>query len=249
MEGVGTPVTQARNGHWTYGQRSMTPELKQQLSEQLYFLDLSLTNFSLNQKANKLGNKVIGKEIPIDISSEVEAKRIATCIRLLVHDTNNSNSLLGQMREKMRMNFLDTSSPNDGRLHSMTGMIGVKGSNYGQYFGVVAKVREDENLVVVPLFMQHLKDWYQSYNLIGFQKWWDQTVINIYGQELARKELILTIANKDGGAHIDTTYPEKYLLAKATALSLNINNQETKFLRNVVYASVAQIGWELLNSM
>lgn len=43
--------------------------------------------------------------------------------------------------------------------------------------------------------------------------------------------------------------PENYVLAKATPLILNIKGVETEFLRNIVYASIAQIGWELLNSV
>ena len=227
----------------------MTTELRQQLDEQLYFLDSSLTRFSANQVSNKLDNKVLGQSITFDISSEIEAKRIATCVRVLVHDTNNSHSLLGQLNEKFKMKFLDSSSPNDGRLHSMTGMTGVRGTKKNQYFGLIGKINELGTLNAVPLYRQHLPDWYSSYGEVQFQEWWDKVVICIEGHELTRKDLVLTITNKDGGAHVDTIRPENYTVAKTTSLSLNINDTETDFLRNVVYASVAQIGWELLNSI
>ncbi len=161
-----------------------------------------------------------------DVSSEVEAKKIATCIRILLHDTNSSHSLLGQMNEKFRIKFIDSCTPNDGRLHSMTGMKGVKAIDKNQYFGLVAKVNELGTLIAVPFFTQHLAHWYSSYEEIEFNDWWGKVVISIEGQELRRKDLILTVANKDGGAHVDRNQPENYRLAKVTPLSLDVNDTD-----------------------
>ena len=54
-------------------------ELLKHLDEQLYFIEKSIEEFDKN---------------------EVEAKRVATNIRTLVHDTNNSSSLLNQLDRK-----------------------------------------------------------------------------------------------------------------------------------------------------
>lgn len=57
------------------------------------------------------------------------------------------------------------------------------------------------------------------------------------------------VANKDGGAHVDSQLPMNYYVTKQSELQLNILGIETSFERNIAYASVVQIGWELLNSI
>ncbi len=203
-------------------------EFLESLNEQLYFLESSILSYS-------------------DV--EFEAKRVSITIRILVHDTGNSISLLKSLNQKSNLKFINSASPNDGRLHSMTGMVGVRKSNRNQYFGLVAKVNKDKKMVAVPLFQQHLPEWYESYTKLGFQDWWEMEIIKINGIGITRRELILNVANKDGGAHIDHALPEKYHEVKNSSLILNIRGIETKFERNVVYASVVQIGWELLNSI
>lgn len=219
------------------------------LEEQLYFLDESISNFSQHKTTKKLENKVIGNPVQTKILSEIEAKRIATIIRVLLHDTSTSNSLLKQLEVKDNLCFLDTASPNDGMLHSMTNMSGVRASNSNQYLGLVAKINTGDSLIATPLYNQHLKEWYDGYQKLKFDIWWNNTVININGNALKRKDLILNAANKDGGAHIDAKLPNDYGITKKTNLILNIQGTETEFERNIVYASIAQIGWELLNSI
>lgn len=203
-------------------------EFQESLNEQLYFLEASIFSYS---------------EI------EFEAKRVATAIRILIHDTNNSISLLNSLNQKNTLKFINSASPNDGKLHSMTGMVGVRGSNLNQYFGLIAKNKKDNKLIAVPLFQQHLPEWHKSYEELNFSDWWELEIINIDGVGVTRKGLILNIVNKDGGAHVDHALPEEYHEIKSSKLKLNIKGIETEFAKNVVYASVVQIGWELLNSI
>ena len=65
-------------------------ELSQHLQEQLEFLQASAGAY--------------------DQGFEGEAKRLAVSIRVLVHDTSNSNSLLGQLGQK-DIKFLDSAIP------------------------------------------------------------------------------------------------------------------------------------------
>lgn len=205
-------------------------DLLELLKEQRDFINSSLSNF---------------------LTNEIEAKRLATTIRVLVHDTSNSASLLKLLDKKDKIEFINSASSNDGRLHSMTGMVGVRGSNSNQYFGLVAKINKESKFLAVPLFQQHLPQWYESYTKVSFENWWNMEIINIKGIGLTREDLVLNVANKDGSAHVEKTLllPEKYQKAKMSKLALNINGTETEFERNVVYASIAQIGWELLSSV
>jgi hypothetical protein len=228
----------------------LTPQdLLISLEEQLYFLDTSISNYSQHRTIKKYDNKVIGNTFHTKILSEIEAKRIATTVRVLIHDTKNSSSLIGQLGLKNKLHFLDTASKNDGRLHSMTNMHGVHGSNTNQYLGLVAKINTGDSLIATPLYIQNSKEWYDSYKRLVFDIWWNNVVIDTNGNKHTRKDLILNAANKDGGAHIDSELPNHYNLTKNTNLCLNIKGIETEFERNIVYASIAQIGWEILNSI
>jgi hypothetical protein len=212
-------------------------KLNNALKEQLYFLNSSISLFA--------------KHSTIDdtLTTEVEAKRIALAIRILIHDTPKSKSLLHLLHTKDKLNFIDSSSPDDGKLHSMTGMVGVRGINSNQYIGLVAKVNMGNALIATPLFQQHLKEWYSSYHKLSFDAWWNNVVMKIDGNSLTRKDLALSLVNKDGGAHYDPNLPSSYAHAKNSKLVLNVKGVYTEFERNIVYASVAQIGWELLNSI
>lgn len=219
------------------------------LGEQLYLLDSSISRFARYESITKYENKVIGKPFFTAALTEIEAKRIATVIRVLLHDTSNSTSLLKHLDIKDKIEFIGSASPNDGKLHSMTGMHGVRGNTPLQYFGLVAKVNENGAFLSVPLFKQHLPEWYGSYKKLDFQDWWDENIISVNGHNYSRKEIVLDMAHKDGGAHVDNMVPQKYYETKNTPLSLNIDGIKTNFERNIAYASVAQIGWELLNSI
>ncbi|MCP4456966.1 MAG: hypothetical protein GY816_02905 [Cytophagales bacterium] len=227
-------------------------DLIQHLKEQLYFLDSSLSYFSRHTDIVTYKNKVLGKAFHAKLRTEVEAKRLALIIRILLHDTSSSKSLLNHLDIKDQIKYYNTASPNDGRLHSMTGMSGVRGSNSSQYFGLVAKFNTGNSLVAVPLFNQNLKKWYDGYQRLCFTDWWSKNkIMAVGGFEHTREDLVLNVANKDGGAHInkDGTLPEEYHVSKSSDLSLNINGIQTSFERNVVYASIAQIAWEVLNSI
>jgi len=227
-------------------------DLIQHLKEQLYFLDSSLSNFSKHADIVKYENKALGNAFHTKLRTEVEAKRLALIIRILLHDTSSSKSLLNHLGIKDQIKYYNTASPNDGRLHSMTGMSGVRGSDPTQYFGLVAKVNTGNSLIAVPLFKQHLKEWYDGYKRLSFVDWWSkEKIMAVGGFDHTREDLVLNVANKDGGAHInkDGTLPEEYHTSKSSDLSLNIDGIQTSFERNVVYASIAQIAWEVLNSI
>ena len=64
-------------------------ELLEHLNEQIYFIEKCIEDYDKN---------------------EIEAKRVATHIRTLVHDTSNSVSLLKKLNSKEIM-FIDTNAP------------------------------------------------------------------------------------------------------------------------------------------
>lgn len=166
-----------------------------------------------------------------------EAKRLAVTIRTLLHDTGNSHSLLGQLGWKHEVRFLDTATYyHPESLTSYHGLVGLKSSDSGQgYFPLCEE----------PMFMTSKKS-------VNFNEWWSKIVIyDYYGIQFKRYELILALANKLGGAHVD---PE----LKDTLLNLTKNNsvgwvscsedEQTPMLKIELY-TVRQIAYEVIISL
>lgn len=157
-------------------------DLNGHFKEQLEFLKLSAEAF--------------------DNGFEGEAKRLAVTLRVLLHDKNSSVSLLSQLGLKS-VKFFDTSMRPKGKI-------------LGPYEGIVLKMFGSRSAKYVaplddypPLPQELLEKGVGIY--IDFLDWWTMPII-IDGQcnQFNRKELILDLANKDGGAHVDSHITEKY---------------------------------------
>lgn len=121
---------------------------------------------------------------------------LATAIRVLVHDTVSSHSLLGQLDELKAMPFLDTSLP-------------INPQNLLPHAG----------LVVMRMTMGSGSDWVPRKEVpqpppgaepreVPFSSWWTTDLTKDGSGVLwSRRRMVLTIANKEGGAHIDPTQP------------------------------------------
>ena len=135
-----------------------------------------------------------------DNGYEDEAKRLAIVIRVLVHDTDSSLSLLGQLNRK-NFPFYDTALPRTpGNLLSYSGLTIMRMSPGG--------------LTYLPRFQWHLLEPNKSEPLrrmLDFRKWWDQVIIeDANTNTFSRRELVLTMANKEGGAHIDPALKKEW---------------------------------------
>ena len=138
------------------------------LSEQIRFLEVSCGAF--------------------DAGFEAEGKRIAATLRLLLHDTDCSISLLTLLEVKHRMKYVDTVEKTYPKNISMT-------TNYllyrltptgGSYQPILGDGPVGLNLK--PRF---------------FYNWWSVEVHKENEISWCRKDFILALANKEGGAHVD----------------------------------------------
>lgn len=181
-----------------------------------------------------------------DNGDEDEALRIAVVLRSLVHDTTKSQSLLKQLELKNQIKFIDSSLPIDpvhtylggGRWAATAyvppGLIGVSISSR------VAKFR-------APL---SLRDGAKGFVL--FSEWWTATCIPGHDKKrYSRKELVLTMANKEGGAHIDADIDMAYKEFASSNLNMAhvVNEIETGFMNSAANASMRQIAWEMLPTL
>jgi hypothetical protein len=166
---------------------------------------------------------------------ENESKRLAVTIRTLVHDTPRSVSLLKQLELKQSL-FLDTSHPN------LPG-------NVLTYSGLIAMYLPPGK---TPRYVPKL-DSERAAKLIPFDAWWNGIIfIDIRGQAISRRELILSHADKDGGAHVDPALDEKYgELSRQNSMGWIVSggSQQDSALRAPERASVRQIAHEVLKTL
>jgi len=151
-----------------------------------------------------------------------------------VYDTKNSTSLLEHLKAKS-INLLSTVlEPSASTLHYVgMGMIRVSGSQ-GSYEPILGNG---------PPVNKHLP----------VNDWWEQVVYILNGHRINRKKIILTAANKDGGAHVDKELTEEYeTLMKIGIVGGMLYHKNGKGIEasfeDAHYVSLRQMAYEILNS-
>jgi len=86
-----------------------------------------------------------------------------------------------------------------------------------------------------------------------FDDWWSERVFENSKSFLTRKDLVLFIANKDGGAHFETEVDERYDgFRKSWSGGSSLFGRQSGMKRGYdnipVYPAVRQIAHELLHS-
>ncbi len=207
-------------------------ELLNHLDEQLYFLQKSINDYDQN---------------------EIEAKRAATIIRTLVHDTQNSTSLLNMLNAK-NIEFIDTNAPKNAFANWKLSGVGMTGGNIflqnTPYVGLVGKELTGSPDGIIISYTPIYKNWDKVDRKIDFNSWWNAEIYdNRSGDSLSRKGLVLNIANKDGGAHIDNLTKQYSSFKTANVLQFKVDGNLQGFDNIPAYPAVMQIAWELLYSI
>lgn len=183
-----------------------------------------------------------------DTGAEDEALRLAVSIRVLVHDTQHSASVLGQLGRKSDMTFLDSyippPDPEDGSMvwNMGAGLAGLTADNSGR-----------------PCYRASAELHPLSVGPVDFDVWWNRVVIRDQARaEFTRKDLVLALANQDGGAHVDPELDDAYkALSRSNSLGWMAgirSGMDDGTVANVpmgspVPANVRQIAWELERSL
>lgn len=171
-----------------------------------------------------------------DLGTEIEAKRMAVVLRVLLYDTKDSASLLGQMRLKKKMKFVSTAQKYDPtNLLSQQCLLSMTLDSSGGHFN--------------PLFEND-----NRYRLIPCRDWGFEIVFSdIHRKTYRRKDLIQLLANMDGGAHVDAEISDDYSGLKSqdlTGWTFHGADGTSKPLNNdPVYASMRQMTFEVLQSL
>lgn len=198
--------------------RQTKDELKSHLREQIEFLKSSSQAY--------------------DEGYTSEAKRLTVPIRLLLHDSQNSTSLLTLLKKKDIL-FYDTS-------------LDYNPNNLPSTMGLIITEMEKKSAKYVPPLDDGPPTRYRK-GKISFEKWWNKIVfVDRKGNKLTRRDLVLAVANKDGGVHIDHELDKDYAdITRFDSLGFMFVQDGNKryFATHPELASVRQISHEVLKSL
>jgi len=170
-----------------------------------------------------------------------EAKRIATSIRILVHDTDQSISLLKQLNLKT-IDFYNSSAK-------------IKSSNTLTHMGLV--YMRLELVGGGSEYLPFLNDILPGVEHVdNFNNWWTEMVIKDKNHNLfTRKDIVLSVCNKEGGAHIDPKLDIKFEnLLRNNSINWHVKSNDRvkpfgKESEQLVMASIRQMGHEVLKTL
>jgi hypothetical protein len=174
-----------------------------------------------------------------DQGFEGEAKRLATVIRVLLHDTSQSKSLLSQLRLKELMLYEDTSL--EIRADNLLPTIGL----------AVMEITRDEMGTTTARYVAPLGELNidRRHDPKSFSRWWETPVSkDKAGNRFSRKKLVLTASNQEGGAHIDPELDAAYdALSRQNSMGWIVKSPtgEGPPLNDVALASIRQIAFEV----
>lgn len=202
----------------------MTPHprdrnLEDDLSEQLQFLASS--------------------NLAFDQGNLAEAKRIAIVIRVLVHDTAVSHSLLAQLGIKDGLEWADSAPVIDRDPNIVARSPGLTTMGFDEG-GVTFRGRHSSQI-----------EQSSTTRFVTFDEWWERPVIlDSNDAEFSRKELVLQLVNKDGGAHIDRLNEKTHALVHSNSagfVRIEVpGGVEAEPMPTPIYASVRTVAEELL---
>ena len=126
-----------------------------------------------------------------DQGDEAEAQRLAVVVRTLLHDTPASRSLVGQLGLMGLLEFVDTArAVHPGNIMATSGLVQVQFSTNPPSGRCVAGLGD--------LPPDRLG------RRTAFSIWWNRGVTKPRnGVEYSRADMVLAVANREGGAHVD----------------------------------------------
>ena len=163
------------------------------------------------------------------------ALQIAVALRVLIHETSQSHSLLGQLSLRDSVKLLST-IPKLEPATKVTGNVLTETITFGVGVGPFGFAPDLGNSP------------YKSY--VSVEEWWSE-VVHEFRQKFSRRDIILAAANQDGGAHIDPNPSQKTILLRGslgTLTTIAKHGTEKRGLTNPNFPLIRQFGFEVLNS-
>lgn len=165
-----------------------------------------------------------------DEGNENEARRIATSLRIMFHETSRSHSLFKQLN--LNHNFFLWSS---GDLYTP--------SNLLSSWVLLQLNRNKEGLFYSPLGTSSKRTFFLNY-----EDWWNEVIFDDKKNVFTRKDIVTFVSNQDGGAHVDKALDGKYAeLVKHNSLGWT-DGEGHPIVNNPAYNAIRQIALEVLIS-
>jgi hypothetical protein len=199
-------------------------DFQRQLARQLQFIENSCREF--------------------DAGCKDEAIRVATCLRIVFHDTKASTSLLSHLNSN-HITILSASTSGDPRHIIMWSAI-------TKWQGIVGQ----DNWHGAPLL-----DTAKSKRFIPCHDWWESEIVFYsISVKFTRRKLVLCAANTDGGAHVDHALDAEYerlIGGMGVKFTVQQTDEVTKLpvgeptvhdVRATQLGGLRQLGYEVLHS-
>lgn len=201
-----------------------------------------------------------------DRGLEAAAKDLATHIRVLVHDTDKSRSLLDQLNMK-DITFYDSALTYNpifrGTSFSSEGISYIAPPDDHTLLKSSDDLLPYSSLTIVRFsareasYIAPLDSGSPMRNIaktMSFQEWWEgvRVIRDKYGYTFARKDLVLELVDRDGGAHIDPCLKADYAnLSRFNSVGWIFVKNDIKgtFKNSPVLPSIRQIMYEVLEAL
>jgi hypothetical protein len=156
--------------------------------------------------------------------TEIKAIVAAVHIRTLVHDTDRSDAFLATIDPNFKkLDIYRKRQPSSKAVFWMP--VGVQMSGDG-----ISRIIRDD-------FKQGVHE------LVPLERWWIDPYLVIGEVRSSKKQVVIDVANKDGGAHVDDNVPSRHVAATLPPLLFGVNEN---FIRpDFARGTVAQAGGEL----
>lgn len=174
-----------------------------------------------------------------DQGAEAEALRIATTLRVMFHDTQKSTSLVSHLGYKKKKMLSSARGHND----------------WQDYLKVQLDLSSEEPVKMLPMLGERFRE-------LSVDEWWgNETVFVHAAKKYSRRLIVLSAANKDGGAHVDKKLDKYYEVLAAGEYAFGLKGDltfngkpwfeqgVTHYAKNAHLALIRQFGYEALVSV
>jgi hypothetical protein len=169
-----------------------------------------------------------------DKGDEAEARRLAVTLRIFFIHSQKSKSLFEQLDVGRRLKMLNTAEPINPR-------------NLVPTFGLVMMRMDAGGGRYIPPLGDGPS--FETTQLLPLNRWLSRPVGKRGTRQWSRQDLITWVANRDGGAHIDSQLdPEHYKLSRENGMgwfSSTNDSEPEPYKGDFVLASIRQIAYEV----
>jgi hypothetical protein len=158
---------------------------------------------------------------------DVQALNAAITLRVLVHETKNSKSLLSRLNPDYWDLTIKHKPLNPKIVFNVPISLQIGGD------GTKRVIRGDFNS--------------PSYQLVPLRQWWNDDYQPLGDIRLSKRTIVLNVADKDGGAHVDSAVPDSHATLSEPPFMFGMDNggQQLFMQPNLAYGIAAQAGCEM----